>query len=182
MRVAQIGLGALAIILSIIALALPGLTFLSLVILLSVVLFFVGIEKIITGIFIAHKARFATIGLGILTIILAGLAMAYPVAAAIVVVFFLGFALLMNGFARIVDGITNKANKGWVRGFTIGVGILAVIISVMILASPVFGAVFAGLIIAMALLIIGIQMVAAGVSGRRESIVPSSSSTSKFRE
>jgi uncharacterized membrane protein HdeD (DUF308 family) len=154
---------------------------LSLVILLSIVLFFVGIEKIITGIFIAHKARFATIGLGILTIILAGLAMAYPVAAAIVVVFFLGFALLMDGFARIVDGITNKANKGWVRGFTIGVGILAVIISVMILASPVFGAVFAGLIIAMALLIIGIQMVAAGVSGRRESIVPSSS-TSKFRE
>jgi uncharacterized membrane protein HdeD (DUF308 family) len=182
MRAAQIGLGVLAIILSIIALAVPGLTFLSLVILLSIVLFFVGIEKIITGIFIAHKARFATIGLGILTIILAGLAMAYPVAAAIVVVFFLGFALLMDGFARIVDGITNKANKGWVRGFTIGVGILAVIISVMILASPVFGAVFAGLIIAMALLIIGIQMVAAGVSGRRDSIVSSSSSTSKFRE
>jgi uncharacterized membrane protein HdeD (DUF308 family) len=176
MRAAQIGLGVLAIILSIIALALPGLTFLSLVILLSIVLFFVGIEKIITGIFIAHKARFATIGLGILTIILAGLAMAYPVAAAIVVVFFLGFALMMDGFARI----TNKANKGWVRGFTIGVGILAVIISVMILASPVFGAVFAGLIIAMALLIIGIQMVAAGASGRRESLVPSS--TSKLRE
>jgi uncharacterized protein (DUF2062 family) len=41
----------------------------------------------------------------------------------------------------------------------------------MILAAPVFGAVFAGLIIAMALLIIGIQTVAAGVSGRRESLV-----------
>jgi hypothetical protein len=47
--------------------------------------FFLGIEKIITGIFIAHKARFATIGLGSFTIILAGFAMAYPVAAAIVV-------------------------------------------------------------------------------------------------
>ena len=180
MRAAQIGLGILAIILSIIALTLPGLTFLSLVILLSVVLFFVGIEKIITGIFIAHKARFATIGLGILTMILAGLAMAYPVTAAIVVVFFLGFALMMDGFERIVDGVTNKANKGWIRVFTIGVGVLAVIISVMILVSPVFGAVFAGLIIAMALLIIGIQMVAAGVSGRRESI--EQPSTSKFRE
>ena len=176
MRAAQIGLGALAIILSIVALALPGLTFLSLVVLLSVVLFFVGIEKIITGIFIAHKARFATIGLGILTIILAGLAMAYPVAAAIVVVFFLGFALMMDGFGRIVDGVTNKANKGWVRGFTIGVGVLAVIISIMILVAPVIGAIFAGLIIAMALLIIGIQMVAAGVSGRRESFAPSTSS------
>ena len=67
-----------------------------------------------------------------------------------------------------------------IRGFTIGVGVLAVIISVMILAAPVIGAIFAGLIIAMALLIIGIQMVAAGVAGRRESLVPSS--TSKLRE
>jgi uncharacterized membrane protein HdeD (DUF308 family) len=92
-----------------------------------------------------------------------------------VVIFFIGFA-------RIIDGVTNRANKGWVRGFTIGVGILAVIISVMILASPVFGAVFAGLIIAMALLIIGIQMLAAGVSGRRESLEPSSTTTSSFRE
>ncbi len=107
--------------------------------------------------------------------------MAYPLAAAIVVIFFIGFALLMDGFARIIDGVTNRANKGWVRGFTIGVGVLAVIISAMILASPVFGAVFAGLIIAMALLIIGIQMIAAGVSGRRESLV-SSTTTSSFRE
>ena len=84
---------------------------------------------------------------------------------------------MMGGLARIVDGVTNKANKGWVRGFTIGVGVLAVIISIMILAAPVFSAVFAGLIIAMALLIIGIQMVAAGVSGRRESLVPSSTSS-----
>jgi hypothetical protein len=49
---------------------------------------------------------------------------------------------MMDGLARIVDGVTNKANKGWVRGFTIGVGVLAVIISIMILAAPVFGAVF----------------------------------------
>lgn len=81
---------------------------------------------------------------------------------------------------NLIIRVTNKANKGWVRGFTIGVGVLAVIISIMILAAPVIGAIFAGLIIAMALLIIGIQMVAAGVSGRRESLV--SSSTSKFRE
>jgi uncharacterized membrane protein HdeD (DUF308 family) len=84
---------------------------------------------------------------------------------------------MMDGLAGIVDGVTNKANKGWVRGFTIGVGVFIVMISIMILAAPVFGAVFAGLIIAMALLIIGIQMVAAGVSRRRESLVPSSTSS-----
>jgi uncharacterized membrane protein HdeD (DUF308 family) len=172
MRFAQIGLGILAIIVSGIAIAFPGLTFLWLVILISVVLFFVGIEKIITGIFIAHKSRFATIGLGILTIILAGLAMAFPIAAAIVIIYFLGFALLFDGFARIIDGVTNKNNRGWVRGFLIGVGVLNVVISALILASPLFGVVFAGIMIGLSLLIVGIQMISAGVSGRQQGITP----------
>ncbi|MFL6379632.1 MAG: DUF308 domain-containing protein [Nitrososphaeraceae archaeon] len=60
MRFVQIGLGILAIIVSGVAIAFPGLAFLSIVILISIVLFFVGIEKIISGIFIAHKSRFAT--------------------------------------------------------------------------------------------------------------------------
>ena len=62
-RAAQIGLGILAIIVSGAALFFPGLTVISLVILLDVVLIFVGIEKIISGIFIKHKARWATVGL-----------------------------------------------------------------------------------------------------------------------
>jgi len=164
----QIGLGALAIILSGLAIAFPGLTFLTLVILVSIVLFVVGIEKIITGIFIAHKSRFATIGLGILTIILAGLALSFPMAAAIVVIYFLGFALMFDGFARIIDGVTNKTNKGWIRGFLIGVGVLNVIISALVLASPLFGAILAGIMIGLSLLIVGIEMIAAGVSGGRQ--------------
>jgi uncharacterized membrane protein HdeD (DUF308 family) len=173
----QIGLGALAIILSGLAIAFPGLTFLTLVILVSIVLFVVGIEKIITGIFIAHKSRFATIGLGILTIILAGLALSFPIAAAIVVIYFLGFALMFDGFARIIDGVTNKTNKGWIRGFLIGVGVLNVIISALVLASPLFGAILAGIMIGLSLLIVGIEMIAAGVSGRQQQSISAKSQT-----
>ena len=140
MRFAQIGLGILAIILSGVAIAFPGLTFLSVVLLISVVLLFVGIEKIVSGIFIAHRSRFATIGLGILTIILAGLALAFPTAAqALVIIYFLGFALMFDGFARIIDGVTNRFDKKWVRGFHIGVGVLNVIIATLVLVSPLFG-------------------------------------------
>jgi uncharacterized membrane protein HdeD (DUF308 family) len=173
----QIGLGALAIILSGLAIASPGLTFLTLVILVSIVLFVVGIEKIISGIFIAHKSRFATIGLGILTIILAGLALSNPIAAAIVVIYFLGFALMFDGFARIIDGVTNKTNKGWIRAFLIGVGVLNVIISTLVLASPFFGAVLAGIMIGLSLLIVGIEMIAAGVSGREQQSISAKSQT-----
>ena len=66
-RAAQIGLGILAIIVSGAALFFPGLTVISLVILLAVVLIFVGIEKIIGGIFIQHKSRWATVGLGVIS-------------------------------------------------------------------------------------------------------------------
>ena len=65
MRGVQIGLGALTILLSIIAMLLPGLTMLSLVILIAIVLVVTGIEKIITGLFISHKSRFLTIGLNL---------------------------------------------------------------------------------------------------------------------
>ena len=58
-------------------------------------------------------------------------------------------------------------HSGWSRAFLIGVGILAIIISIAVLASPMFGAALAGLIIAIGLLITGIQMVATGVAGQR---------------
>lgn len=173
MRAAQIGLGALAIVLSIIAITFPGLTFISLVILLGLILFIAGIEKIMTGIFVAHRSKFATIGLGVLTIIIAGLALAFPLAAALFVVLLLAIALMMDGFARIIEGVMNKAYKGWVRAFSIGVGVLSVAISVAILAIPAFGAIFASFVISIGLLIIGIYMIAAGVSGRAESVIPS---------
>ena len=42
----------------------------------------------------------------------------------------------------------------------------------MILVSPFFGLVIAGFLIGIALIIIGIQMIAAGFSGRETDIVP----------
>src|ERR687886_218944 len=85
-RAVQIGLGALTIALSIVALAFPGTTFISIVWILAIVLFFVGIEEVIVGIFSPRKSRWSSIGLGVLVLIFAGIAMSYPVAAAITMV------------------------------------------------------------------------------------------------
>lgn len=75
----------------------------------------------------------------------------------------MGVSLLFNGVARIVEGMTGR-HSGMSRAFLIGVGILALIISVLVLSFPLFGIVLAGTIIAIGLLITGIQMVFAGVS------------------
>src|ERR671927_728482 len=165
LRIVQIGLGILTLALSIFALAFPVITYISIIWVLAVVLFFVGIEQIIVGIFSPGKSRWSSIGLGVLVLIFAGIAMTYPVAAAITIIVFIGIAFLINGIARIVQGFTGK-HSGMVRGFLIGVGIMAVALSVAVIASPLFGARLAGLIIGIGLLITGIQMVFAGVKGR----------------
>jgi uncharacterized membrane protein HdeD (DUF308 family) len=159
-RAIQIVLGALAILLAIVALTNSGLTIL--LILIAIVLVIAGFEKTITGLFIAHNLRFFTIGLGVLTIILAGVALAYHIAAARVLLLILGFTLMVDGFSRIADGLTNKSDKRLVRGFTIAVGILAIIISVGINIIPFWGKLFISKLIAIDLIIIGIQMITTG--------------------
>ena len=81
---------------------------------------------------------------------------------------------MVDGFSRIADGVTNKSNKKWIRGLTIGVGVLSVIIAFMIIGSPAFGAIFASILISIALLIVGIEMVTTGISGHKSSLNKSS--------
>jgi len=174
LRGVQIGLGILVVILSIYALAHPGAAFVSLVLILGIILFIVGIEKIIFGIFLPIKGRWATVGLGILVLIFAGFVIAYPGFATWVVTIFIGIALIFGGAASIAQGSSGR-ESGWKKAFFIGVGGLLIILGIMVLISPVFGAQFAGFVIAAGLLIAGIQMISVGATGRK--IIPDSSIT-----
>jgi uncharacterized membrane protein HdeD (DUF308 family) len=171
-RAVQIGLGVLAIALAIYAIVFPGITLVTLVTILAIIFLIVGIEKVISGIFIPSRSRWATVGLGILVIILASIALAYPVGTTVALFIFLGFALLFDGIARIIHGFGDRTQRGWVRGFSIGVGVLAVVFGGLMIVSPFFGAVLAGLVIAIILLIIGIQMISAGIGGRETRLTP----------
>jgi uncharacterized membrane protein HdeD (DUF308 family) len=165
-RAAQIGLGIIVVILSIYALAYPGAAFVSIVFILGIILLIVGIEKIIAGIFLPIRGKAASIGLGILVLIFAGLVIAYPEFATWIITIFLGIALLFGGAASIAQAFSGK-ESGWRRAFLLGVGALLIIIGIIVLVSPVFGAQFAGFIVAIGLLIAGIQMIVAGATGRK---------------
>jgi uncharacterized membrane protein HdeD (DUF308 family) len=170
-RAAQIGLGAIVIILSISILAQPAIATVSLIVIAAVILLIIGIERIIYGIFIRHRSRLPTIGFGILVIILAGIAIAFPVWTTVLLIYLIAFALLFDGISRVAHGVGDKESRGWARGFSIGVGILEIILSIMILVSPAIGAALVGILIGIALLIVGIQVVVAGISGRRTTII-----------
>jgi uncharacterized membrane protein HdeD (DUF308 family) len=172
-RAVQIGLGVLAIALAIYAIVYPGITLVTLVWILAIIFLIVGIEKVISGIFVPRGgSRWGTIGLGILVIIMASIALAFPVGTTIALFLFLGLALLFQGIAMVIHGFGDKMQRGWVRGFSIGVGALAIIFGILMIISPFFGAVLAGFIIGIILIIVGIQLISAGVGGRETRLTP----------
>jgi len=162
-----IGLGVLAIVLSILVFIHPGMTVATIVYVAGIILIIVGIEKIISGIFVANKSRWGTVGLGVLALIFGSIAVGYPVSTGVFVIIMLGIGLLFAGISHVVNGLGNKESPGWARGFSIGAGALAIAISFLVMASPYAGAVFVSIFMGIALLIIGIEIIAVGWTGRR---------------
>ena len=166
-RLAQIGLGIVAIILSLYVLAFPNLALVTIAFLLAVILFVVGIERVISGLFLKGKHRWTNIGLGVLVIILSIIAMAFPVATGIFLLIFLAFVLLFDGISRVIHGVADKSSDKASRIFSIVAGVISIVLSIMIIASPFLGAIFISILLSISLLIIGIQMITSGVLGRR---------------
>jgi uncharacterized membrane protein HdeD (DUF308 family) len=167
MRFAQIGLGIVAIILSGFVIAFPGFTLITIALLLAVILFVVGIERVLTGLFLRGKSRWINIGLGILVIILSGISMTFPVATGIVLLIFLAYVLLFDGISRVIHGAADKSSNRSSRIFSIVAGAISIALSVMIIVSPFIGAFFISFLISIALLIVGIQMIMSGITGSR---------------
>jgi uncharacterized membrane protein HdeD (DUF308 family) len=171
LRAVQIGLGIIAIVLSFYVLAFPAFTFISVVYVLAIVMFVLAIERIIVGIFspAPGKSRWGVVGLGVLVLIVSIIVLAYPVGTAVFLLFMLAVALFFDGIARIVQGIRDKSISKGSRAFSVVAGAIAIGLSILIFASPLLGAVFVGILLAISLLINGIQIIVAGVTGRRVS-------------
>lgn len=165
LRAIQIGLGILILLLFIIVLIYPILGGITLIFFIAFLLFFAGIEKIISGITGSGKSRFSGIGLGIIVVILSIIALIFPIGASNFVIILLGVALLVDGVSRIVHSIRHKEGTGWSNKFGIGVGILSIILAIIVIIYPTIGQIFAGILIGIALLITAIQIISAGVTG-----------------
>jgi uncharacterized membrane protein HdeD (DUF308 family) len=184
-RALQIGIGAIAIGLSLSAIVFPVLTVVAAFTAAAIILLLFGIEQVVSGIFLYKRSRFAHIGLGILVIILSSIVMAYPLASAAFVVLLAAIALLFSGISSIIAGLRggkseekdsrNTTSTGS-RALSIGAGALAIALSVMIMASPIFGIELVGLVIGIAVLVYGIRLVVTGISGRGEAMTRTSSS------
>lgn len=117
MRGAQIGLGVVAIILSILVVAHPGITLVTITIVLATTLMVVGIFEIISGIFAmgTNRSRWGSVGLGVLALIISGTALTFPIAAIAFVIVLFAVALLFIGITDIVRGVGDKYSSRSVR-------------------------------------------------------------------
>jgi uncharacterized membrane protein HdeD (DUF308 family) len=177
-RALQIGIGAVAIGLSLAAVMFPVFTVVAAFTAAAIILLLFGIEQVVAGIFLYKRSRFAHIGLGILIIILSSIVMAYPIASAVFVVLLAAVSLLFSGIASIISGLrggkSEEENDGrksastGSRVLSIAAGALAIALSIMIMTSPLFGVALAALVIGIALLVYGIRLVVTGISGRAE--------------
>lgn len=167
-----VGLGVLAIILSTLVFFHPGMTVVTIIYILGIILIIVGIEKIISGIFEKRGSKWGTVGLGVLALIFGSIAIAAPVSTGVFVIIMLGIGLLFAGISHVIHGFGNKEAPGWARGFSVGAGALAIGISFLVMASPFAGAVFVSFFLGISLLIIGIEIITVGITGRRMAMMP----------
>jgi uncharacterized membrane protein HdeD (DUF308 family) len=156
-----IGLGGIVIVLSILLFIHPGMTDDISISLLGIILIIVGIEKIISGIFVTSKSRWGTVGLGALFLIFGWSVAGIPIFG-MVILGFLFVWLLPIGISNIVNGLQNKESPCWARRSRIGAGALAITLFLLVMVQvlwpslhPVNSLIVAGL----APLIKGIEII-----------------------
>ena len=179
-RILQVIVGFIAIGLSIAVIINPGFGIEILVFLLSLTLLVVGIERVSIG-FLPYikksSTRISNIVLGGLAIALAIIIIAFPIFTIGILVTLLALGLLFIGVARIVHGIFDKQTSKWSRIFLVAVGILSIGISFMVFINPLVGIFILTFMLAVNLLIIGIESIVHGVSGKKN-LASSESTTS----
>jgi uncharacterized membrane protein HdeD (DUF308 family) len=184
LRMLQIVIGSIAVLFSIVVLSFliiyPAATLLTVILFLSIVFLIVGIERIATGISSlspTKKARYTNIALGIVVLGLSIFLMEFPIYTAAFLIILGAVALLVSGIARVVQGLSRDIPR-LAKGLNIGVGALSIVISFLVIINPIrFGLVLLATLLALTLLIVGIEMISLGARGNKkgeDSIISSS--------
>jgi hypothetical protein len=186
-RALQIGSGIIAITLSIILIVTqyPVLEVNTVIALLSITLLTIGVERVGTGIMLlklysslppstrpSGRSRkvtpFTNVGLGIVAIVFAIIALISPTLVSEISLNLLSIAIsvMFNGFARITQGIFDRSQITWFRAFSIGIGALSIATSIYVTNSKMFGIIFPIRTLFIVLLFYGASMIVYGSTGK----------------
>jgi uncharacterized membrane protein HdeD (DUF308 family) len=159
LRIGEIVAGLIVLILGGYAIAYPGVTAATLIAFLAVGLFVIaGIEFVrVFSEGISGWRRLLNAGLSIIALLLAIAVLVYPIiVGGVALGWLVALALIFAGFAVASRGTT---------GMTI-VGIIAVILGFIALFDPISGVITAIALVAIALIIFGLELIVSGLLGR----------------
>jgi uncharacterized membrane protein HdeD (DUF308 family) len=194
LRMLQIVLGSISVLLAAIILFVPGSSISTTVLILSITLLLIGIERICFGVVRTTTAsmtttsttttmtaaeaatpkpskykfsRIANIALGFSIIALSIVLMEFPVFSAALLIVLAAIALLVIGVARIIHAFREEdIHRATRKYLSVGVGILCIVVAILIIANPTtFGLMLLVFMLSITLIIVGISMILRGVKG-----------------
>ena len=171
LRAAQVIVGIVCVLLSTTIFLSPGLGSYTLLFLIEITLIIIGSERVASGIAsrgTKRSSRAISIGLGLGIIGFAVLGFLTPKLTTQWLIILLGLGLLANGILRIIDGLRNIEYERFTRLFRLGAGAVSVVISILVLVYPRFGFYLLMVIIAVALVVTGIELLMVGIKGKRK--------------
>jgi uncharacterized membrane protein HdeD (DUF308 family) len=185
MRILQIVIGSLAIVLSIAIIANPTLAPLTAMVIFAIVLFIVGIERIVSGIvteFLSKRSRLINIGIGAVVLFFAIITIAFPENSINFLILIVGLALLFNGILRVIDGLRKSFESSTQRFFRLLVGAICIVIAGFVLAGPEqVGIAVVTIVMVVALVIQGAEILYTGIKGEKARLLGRSGMDVGFR-
>jgi uncharacterized membrane protein HdeD (DUF308 family) len=162
LRTVLVIFGLVAIAASIFVLTVPGIALLSLVFLLSFSLIFVGLSRLARGISLSALSRghrILDILAGLLGIAIGMIVFLFPLLGLSTLVVILAFGTVFCGIASVAIGVSVSRFTRGVRALALLAGILAIILSVIVLVSPAVAILTLIFLLSVAFMVNGIESI-----------------------
>jgi len=113
--------------------------------------------------------RIAQIVLGAIAIALSGWVISNPAATTLLYITFLGFALIMIGISKIIEGFVLKQIPKSTKIISIVIGIISIIGGFFAIAHPIAAVATLIMIVSIVILIHGLGLIATGIADKSQS-------------
>ena len=154
--------GVIAIILGILAMMMPGLTGVSVVYLLGVIVLVAGIMRMIWAFQAGGLGKgLLMFAIGLLTLLVGLALLAHPLFASGILTIMLAFYFILDGISEMAAGFQRRPGDGW--GWMLFGGIVSILLGMMIWGQfPLSGVWAIGILLGIKLFLIGLIMVRTG--------------------
>lgn len=167
----EILVGIFSIIAAILVWVVPGVAIVTLLALLAVGLFFVGLAGVSLGVAArGHPTwvRALRVVLGLIVLITAVFVVLAPFGFGVpFLIFLLAFVLLFMGVAHVLGGGGTTGQPMWHRGFEVFIGLLAIVLGFLVLYFPLLAALTLVVLLSVGLFFSGLEWLIAGATGVR---------------